>query len=192
MFFGIGMAFIFWNPCISTYFSLRYPSRLCFHIYIKQVFSWWTFLQITEDIKGYLNSKNSIWIGQLSVKSCIWIGLFFFKGRKCDWGWFQNTDLHTNAKITMSLSPLTVGLKLFTFSLRKLCAIIFFATSCPNYALWMTRYHLELLYSNEAHPTACAMLETGAMSIRRKNEAFFRTPVDLNLEQMSMLMFHPD
>ena len=26
---------------------------------------------ITEDIKGYINSNNSIWIGQLSVKSSI-------------------------------------------------------------------------------------------------------------------------
>ena len=57
----------------------------------------------------------------------------------------------------------------------------------------MTRYYLELLYSDEARPTACAMLETGAMSIRRTNKPFCRTPVDLNLEQlMSMLMFHPD
>ena len=38
---------------------------------------------------------------------------------------------------------------------------------CPYYAQWSTRYHLELLYSDEAHPVACAMLETGAMSIRR-------------------------
>ena len=30
----------------------------------------------------------------------------------------------------------------------------------------MMKYHLELLYSNESHPTACAMMETGAMSIR--------------------------
>ena len=69
---------------------------------------------------------------------------------------------------------------------------IFFATSCPNYAQWMTRYHIELLYSDEAHPAACAMLGTGAMSIRRTDRPFVRTPVDLhNLEQiMSMLMFH--
>ena len=71
-----------------------------------------------------------------------------FKGQVYDWGWFQNTDLHTRTKI-------------FTFCLSKLCAIIFFATSCPNYAHWMTRYHLELLCSNEAHPLACASLETG-------------------------------
>ena len=80
----------------------------------------------------------------------------------------------------------------FNFCLCKLCAIEFFATSCPNYAKWMMRYHLELLFSNEAHPTSCAMLETGALSIRRTKQTIFRTPVDLNLEQMSMLMFHSD
>ena len=42
---------------------------------------------------------------------------------------------------------------------------IFFATICPNYAQWMTRYHLNILYSNETNPAACAMLEAGAMSI---------------------------
>ena len=86
----------------------------------------------------------------------------------------------------------TNDLKLFTFCLGKLCAI-FFATSCPNYAQWMMRYHLDLLYIDDAHPAACAMLETGTMSILRMNKPFFRTPVDWNLEQiMSMLMFHPD
>ena len=65
---------------------------------------------ITEDMRGYINSKNSIWIGQLSVKSSV-----------------------------------------------------------------------------------SAMLETGAMSIRRKNKPFFRTPVIWNLEQiMSTLIFHPN
>ena len=54
---------------------------------------------------------------------------------------------------------------LFTFCLCKLCAIKFFATSCPNNAQWMMRYNLELLYSDEAHPTACALLETGTLSI---------------------------
>ena len=49
------------------------------------------------------------------------------------------------------------------------------------YAKWMTRYHLELLYSNEAHPAACAMLETGAMSIRRTNKPFFRAHVEKKL-----------
>ena len=65
----------------------------------------------------------------------------------------------------------TTDLKLFTLCLCKLCAMIFFAaTCCPNYAQCMTRYHTELIYSNEAHPAACAMLETGTMSIRRTNK----------------------
>ena len=34
---------------------------------------------ITEDIKGYISSKNSIWIGQCSVKSSIRIGWVFSK-----------------------------------------------------------------------------------------------------------------
>ena len=69
----------------------------------------------------------------------------------------------------------TNDLKLFTFCLCKLLAIIFCATSCPNYAQRMTRYQLELLYRNEAHPATCGMLETGAMAIRRTNRPFFRT-----------------
>ena len=74
-----------------------------------------------------------------------------------------------------------------------MCVIILFTTSCPNYAQLLTKYHLELLYSDEAHPAGCAMLETWAMSIRRTNKPFFRTPVDWNLEQIvPMLMFHPD
>ena len=171
--FWIGMAQMFWHQCICTYFSLRYPSSLCFHshCYIKQVFSWWesfvNCLQITEDIIGYINSKNSLWIGQLSVKSSIWIGCFFqrpgiwlgmvskywlayphqnypesppptitedmkgyinSKNNLCQlsvkssiwigcfcfqrpgWGWFQNTDLQTRIKITPS--PPTPLLKL--------------------------------------------------------------------------------
>ena len=40
----------------------------------------------------------------------------------------------------------------------------------------MTRYHQELLYSDDARPAACAMLETGAMSIRQMNKPFFSTP----------------
>ena len=74
--------------------------------------------------------------------------------------------------------PITPNIKLLTFCLGKLCVIIFFATSCPNYAQLMTRYHLELLYRDETHPDACAMLETWAMSIRQMNKPFFRTPVD--------------
>ena len=51
---------------------------------------------------------------------------------------------------------------------------VFFATSRPNYAGWMTRYHLDLLNIDETHPGARAMLEAGLYpsegSIRPKNE----------------------
>ena len=123
------------------------------------------------------------------MKSSIGIGwVFFLKA-----GYIIGVGFKILTRRPVPKSPPPPSLKLVTLCLCKLCAIVLFATSCPNYAQWMTRYHLELLYSDEAHPTACAMLDTGAMIIRRTNKPFFRTPVDLNLEQiMSMLMFHPD
>ena len=81
----------------------------------------------------------------------------------------------------------TYDLKLFTFCQGELCAI-FYARSCPNYAQWMTRYHLDLLYIGEAHPAACAMLElhvTGAMFIRGTNKPLFRSPADWNIGQLA-------
>ena len=86
-------------------------------------------------------------------------------------------------------APLPPSLILFIFCLCKLCAISFFATSCPYYAILPRSF----FYSDDSHPAACEMLETGAMSIRRTSKPFFRTPVDLNLEQIiPMLKFHPD
>ena len=66
----------------------------------------------------------------------------------------------TRTPVPKNPPPPPLSLKLSTSCLCKLCAIIFFAPSFPNYAQWMTRYHLEFLYSDEAHPAACAMLET--------------------------------
>ena len=48
----------------------------------------------------------------------------------------------------------------------------------------LVSYHLDLFYFDEAHPAACAMLETGAISIRQTNKPFFRGPVDWSLEQI--------
>ena len=48
----------------------------------------------------------------------------------------------------------------------------------------MIRYHLDLLYIDEAHPAACVMLETGAMSNRQMIKPFFRSPADWNIEQI--------
>ena len=55
--------------------------------------------------------------------------------------------------------------KTFHFLSMSIVCNYIFATSCPNYAQWMTRYHLDILYSDEAYLAACAMLEKGAMSI---------------------------
>ncbi|MCG7875152.1 MAG: hypothetical protein N0C90_02335 [Candidatus Thiodiazotropha endolucinida] len=76
----------------------------------------------------------------------------------------------------------TNDLDLFTFCLSKMCSI-FFATHRPNYARWMTKYHLDLVNIDETHPGARAMLEAGALSVRRTDKPFSRSPVDLTLEQ---------
>ena len=47
----------------------------------------------------------------------------------------------------------------------------------------MTIYQLDLLNIDETHPGASAMLEAGALSVRRTNKTFSRSPVDLTLEQ---------
>ena len=61
-----------------------------------------------------------------------------------------------------------------------MCSLLQFVLIMLNLA----SYHLDLLYIDEAHPAACAMLETGVISIRKTNKPFFRSPVDWNLEQI--------
>ena len=56
---------------------------------------------------------------------------------------------------------------------------------CPNYAQWITKYHLELNYSDEAHTAACAMLETGGYVQPTYEQTIPWDPVDWNLEQMN-------
>jgi len=60
---------------------------------------------------------------------------------------------------------------------------IFFATSCPNYARWMTRYHLNLLNVEYAHEGIRRIFDGGAFSIRWTSKSFSRSAVDLTLEQ---------
>ena len=55
-----------------------------------------------------------------------------------------------------------------------------FAGNRPNHALWMVRYHFNLL---NVDPGVRRILENGALSIRRTGKDFSRTPVDLTLEQ---------
>ena len=47
----------------------------------------------------------------------------------------------------------------------------------------MTRYHIDLLNTDETHPGARTMLEAGALTVQRTTKPFSRRPVDLTLEQ---------
>lgn len=76
----------------------------------------------------------------------------------------------------------TNDLDLFIYSLGEMCAI-FFACNRPNYSRWMVRYHFNLMNVDETHPGVCDTLKNGALSIRRTDKAFSRTPVDMTLEQ---------
>ena len=87
---------------------------------------------------------------------------YSFNGRVCDWSWFQNTDSHFRTNITPRSPP---EFTTFHFLSMLIVCNYIFATNCPSYAQWMRRYHLGILNINEAHPAACAMLETRAMSI---------------------------
>ena len=69
------------------------------------------------------------------------------------------------------------SLDLFTYTLRQMTNI-FFACNRLNYARWMVRYCLNLVNIDTTHPGMRQVLENGAMSIRRKNKPFSRTPVD--------------
>ena len=119
-FFSIFLAFewpsYFWHPCKCTYFSLR--SRMhaqilvkpLFHIYIKQVFSWWgSFVNLLTNHRGYervyqfknqyMNMSTFCEIKYMNLIGC------FFKSQVYDWGWYQNTGSHTRTKITPPPPP---------------------------------------------------------------------------------------
>ena len=95
--------------------------------------------------------------------------------------WIMYIDL-VELYLLFSRACHTNDLELFIFCLGKMCAV-FFATSRPNYTRWMTRYHPDLLNIDETHPGARAMLEAGALTVRRTTRSFSRSPVDLTLEQ---------
>ena len=73
-------------------------------------------------------------------------------------------------------------LELFIYVLGEMCPI-FFAAHRPNYSRWMVRYHLNLMNIDQTHPGLKDTLQNGALSIRRTNKTFARTPVDMALEQ---------
>ena len=74
------------------------------------------------------------------------------------------------------------SLELFTYILGEM-RYVFFACNRQNYARWMVRYYLNLVNIDKTHPGMRQVLENGALSIRRTNKPFSRTPVDMTLEQ---------
>ena len=76
----------------------------------------------------------------------------------------------------------TNDLSLYIYALGEMIPV-FFACHRPNYARWITRYHLNLLNMERTHPGICEVFNAGALSIRRSSKSFARNAVDLTLEQ---------
>lgn len=76
----------------------------------------------------------------------------------------------------------TNDVPLYTYALGLMCPM-FFAIHKPNYARWMTLYHLNLINMESTHPGISAAFAGGALSVRRTHNSFSRSAVDLTLEQ---------
>lgn len=76
----------------------------------------------------------------------------------------------------------TSDLELYIYALYRMTPL-FFTFNHQNYSRWTARYLDELINIDERYPGLRNELESGALSIRRTNANFCRTPVDLTLEQ---------
>ena len=76
----------------------------------------------------------------------------------------------------------TNDVSLYTYALGLMCPM-FFATHKPNYARWISLYHLNLLNMETTHPGIRTNFEAGALSVRRTRHSFSRSTVDITLEQ---------
>ncbi len=76
----------------------------------------------------------------------------------------------------------TNDVTLYSYALGLMCPL-FFATHKPNYARWMSLYHLNLLNMEKTHPGIGTSFEGGALSVRRTKHSFSRSAVDITLEQ---------
>lgn len=76
----------------------------------------------------------------------------------------------------------TNDIELYIFALYCM-APIFFLFNHHNYARWCARYLDELINIDEKYPGLRNEFINGALSIRRTNANFCRTPVDITLEQ---------
>lgn len=73
-------------------------------------------------------------------------------------------------------------LSLFIYSLEQMIPL-FVAAGLHNYAKWITLYNLNLINMDHSHPGLKEILNQGAMTIGRTQQAFARNDIDLTLEQ---------
>lgn len=73
-------------------------------------------------------------------------------------------------------------LNLYTYSAYRMCAL-FFSFNHQNYARYLTRNLNDLVNIDVTHAGLSTSFENGALSIRRTNKQFCRSPIDLTLEQ---------
>lgn len=76
----------------------------------------------------------------------------------------------------------TSDLNMYIYAIYKMCPL-FFAFNHQNYARWLTKNIDELINIDKTHPGLSKYLESGALSVRRTTKNFYRSPVDLTLEQ---------
>lgn len=76
----------------------------------------------------------------------------------------------------------TNDLDLYIYAARKMC-VLFFVFNHQNYARWLTKNIDDLVNMEQTHPGLKKYFEDGALSVRRTNKNFCRSPVDLTLEQ---------
>lgn len=76
----------------------------------------------------------------------------------------------------------TSDLELYIYALYRMAAL-FFTFNHQNYARWSARYLDELINIDDKYPGLRNEFDSGALSIRRTNANFCRTPVDITLEQ---------
>lgn len=73
-------------------------------------------------------------------------------------------------------------IQMYIYAAHNICAL-FFTFNHQNYSRWLTKNLDELMNMEQTHPGLIEEFKNGALSIRRTQKIFCRTPVDLTLEQ---------
>lgn len=84
--------------------------------------------------------------------------------------------------LTFERAIRTSDLELYIYALFRMTSL-FFTFNHQNYARWSTRYLDELINIDEKYPGLRSEFANGALSVRRTDANFCRTPIDITLEQ---------